>query len=353
MRYRLVAGLLVSLMVSASAHVEGQAVAAGVRGWVVDDQRLGDSVTFGFVRSVATDSRGRAYVLDDGLHELLAFENSGRLLGRASRAGFGPGEFTSPSVVLVDRRDRILVLDSRQGRISEFGWQGDRLVHVRDHRLSGQARHACTRGDSLFTLGSGNSELVTLYVRQADDMYVKSRGFGALESRHQHFTHPIVRSLRSSALLACGDQSPLLVAIAQQMGEYQRFTDLLGHGTLFSVEDFTGVEMIVTETSVENKLPKNGVADMTEAAVIGANGGLILSIGEIIGGKGNRNVFRGYRIIELDSQARVTSRVRSEWILGHARGTAVACYRNDPAPAVKVVFGVTVSGSACGTSIGK
>jgi hypothetical protein len=318
---------------------------AAVRGWMLDDDTAG--ATFGYIQGVATDSRGRTYVLDAGQSALLVFDSVGRIVGRGGRAGFGPGEFSSPRVLLVDSRDRVLVLDSRQRRLSEYGWRGESFVHVRDQTLARDAYGACVRGDSLFTVGRGSESIISLYVRTGAEEYRAAASYGTLRSRSQDLSHPILRALRSQALLACATGSAVVVAVAVQVGEMQVFRALGEVGSLVTLEGFSGIQMIVGETSVENRLPESGVADATEATVLADSATLLLSYGEITGAAANRNLLRGFRLVQSDMQGRVISQRRSPWALGHVGARGVACYRNDPAPAVKVVFGERVSLSEC------
>lgn len=320
-------------------------------GWMVDDDTTG--ATFGYIQSVAADSRGRTYVLDVGQQVLLVFDEAGRLIGRAGRAGFGPGEFSSPQALLVDDRDRVLVVDARQRRLSEFGWRGVRLVHVRDHLLARDAYSACVRSDSVFVLGRMSEDIVSLYVRTDAGAYRLATSFGVLRSRHQQFAHPIVRALRSDALLACSRESPTLVAIARQVGELQRFRGLGDSGTIEAVAGFSGITMVVSDGAVENRLPETGVADATQAAVLADSATLLVSIGEVVGAAANRNLLRGYRLVQMDFRGHTVRQERSSWILGHVGVRGVVCYRNDPGPAVKVVVAIRASPSICNAAVAR
>lgn len=52
-------------------------------------------------RAVAVDATGAIFVIDAGMHQLLAFEQDGTLRFRAGRQGGGPGEFDRPSAIAV------------------------------------------------------------------------------------------------------------------------------------------------------------------------------------------------------------------------------------------------------------
>jgi 6-bladed beta-propeller protein len=339
---------LAVLSVVAPRPLSAQAASTNPRGWERDDQEKADP-TFGYIRSVALDGLGRTYVLDEGQRALLAFSEQGELIGRVGRSGFGPGEFSAPTTVVVDHHDRVLVLDSRQRRISEFGWRGGRLVHVRDHRLGGDAYQACLRGDSLFTVGRGNEDIISVYVRGGGGAYLRAASFGTLQSGHPGFSNPIVRALRADALLVCQESSGTLFTVSIQMGEFQRFEGLQGPGSLATIEGFAGIEMVIHGSSVENRLPRTGVADATRAAILTKQGTLLLAIGELEGAAAGRNVFRAFRITETDLRGKTLAQARSEWVIGYVVGDRVACYRNDPAPAVRVLSGLAPSVTACNT----
>lgn len=328
--------------------VSAQRVSENARGWERADQESA-APTFVHIRSVALDRLGRTYVLDDGQQALLVFNSQGDAIGRVGRSGFGPGEFSAPTTVVLDGHDRVLVLDSRQRRVSEFGWRNDRLVHVRDHRLEADAYQACTRGDSLFTVGRGTEDIINLYVTGGEGAYRRVTRFGTLQSGHQAISNPIVQALRADAFLVCQEASATLFTVSVQMGEFQRFERLEGSGTLAMVEGFAGIEMVIHGSSVENRLPKGGVADATLAAIPLRHGTLLLTIGELAGGAGGRNVFQGFRVIEMDARGKTLAQARSDWVLGYAGGDRVACYRNDPVPAVRVLSQLTPSVGACNT----
>lgn len=344
MRFVRLAASLVALVTLAPSARAAQTELPLSPGWLHDDGAR-DDPTFGYIQSVVMDSKHRLYALDGAQVAVLAFDSAGRLTDIAGRSGFGPGEFSSPVAVVVDTADRVLVLDSRQSRLSEFVWHHDSLVHVRDHRLPTGARDVCVRGDSVFTLGVAGEHLINIYTRAADGRYRHNGGFGVLQSRHPAFGHPIVRSLRSNAVLVCGSTNPV-VTVARQVSELQWFDRPQSGGTVAAIEGVVGIEMVVRGSAVENRLPDSGIADLIEAGVLNGQQ-LLLSVGEVVGTTGTRNVFRGYRTIEVDAQGRMRSQMRTDWILGYAGPAGLVCYRNNPAPAVKVLFSAPASVQGC------
>jgi hypothetical protein len=80
----------------------------------------GANDAFARVVDVVFDGRGRIVIADDLNHQLSVFDASGRFLRRVGRQGAGPGEFQTPWVLAVDRRDSLFVWDAGQGRVSVF-----------------------------------------------------------------------------------------------------------------------------------------------------------------------------------------------------------------------------------------
>lgn len=73
-------------------------------------------------RSVAFDSRGRAYVLTRDDHEGMPFVvgRDGTLLRVLAHPGEGPGELSRPGAILIDVLDSVFVWDAGTGRMSVF-----------------------------------------------------------------------------------------------------------------------------------------------------------------------------------------------------------------------------------------
>ena len=70
-----------------------------------------DWETFGRVESVAFDSKGHLHVLDEGANHVVVVDREGALLRTVGKAGGGPGELQSPSVLAILSDDRLAVFD--------------------------------------------------------------------------------------------------------------------------------------------------------------------------------------------------------------------------------------------------
>ncbi len=80
---------------------------------------------FGQIAGIA-GREDRIFVLDSKISILRMYDGQGRYLRDVARKGEGPGEFVSPSSLVVNPRDgRLFVQDASRGRISVFSSDGD------------------------------------------------------------------------------------------------------------------------------------------------------------------------------------------------------------------------------------
>lgn len=103
-----------------------------------EDLRLGsaeaegpESERFGSIWSVASDTRGRIYVLDATTQEVRVFHRNGAFSHAIGGKGGGPGEFVDAYAMTVGPGDTLWVTDGRAGRYSAFSPDGE---FVRSHR---------------------------------------------------------------------------------------------------------------------------------------------------------------------------------------------------------------------------
>lgn len=73
-------------------------------------------------KRVALDRDGHIYVVDSRFENMQIFEPSGQLLLFVGEEGSGPGQFSLPSGVYVDKKDRIWVCDTYNRRIQVFDY---------------------------------------------------------------------------------------------------------------------------------------------------------------------------------------------------------------------------------------
>ena len=111
--------------------------------WRLDeDLRLGkasaetDPEQFGDVVSLATDSQGRIYVVDQQSQDVRVFQASGAFSHRIGGRGEGPGEFTFVSSVSIARGDTLVARDDGTMRYSVYAPDGS-LVRSRRRDIVG------------------------------------------------------------------------------------------------------------------------------------------------------------------------------------------------------------------------
>lgn len=94
------------------------------------ERGLDDS--FGRIRDIQQDRKGRVYIIDPTLMRVLLFDSTGRKVGTIGRQGDGPGEFQGPWKVFIGRGDSVFVVDLSLARLSVFS---PTLAFVRSFRI--------------------------------------------------------------------------------------------------------------------------------------------------------------------------------------------------------------------------
>ena len=77
------------------------------------------------------DSQGLIYVMDWGDKNIKVFDQSGKQILVIGKKGQGPGEFDTPAYLKIGENDRIVLLDSRQYRISILDTDGSYISGFR------------------------------------------------------------------------------------------------------------------------------------------------------------------------------------------------------------------------------
>ncbi len=123
---------LAAAAMCAGAREIGAQEALGRRS-VADARVVGRSEAMGSVISAALDERGNVYVLDPDNKQILKFSEAGALLWRRGRSGGGPGEYSLPSRIAVDRRGHVFVWDLVKQTRTELDSSG---TYVTLHRFA-------------------------------------------------------------------------------------------------------------------------------------------------------------------------------------------------------------------------
>lgn len=103
----------------------------------------GDDVFLSYVWALATDSRGRVFVIDGQESAVIALDADLTYHRMIGREGEGPGEFQRPARVQVLAADSVLVWDSNLQRVTVFPPDGDEPAYAYspgDHIRMGQVR---------------------------------------------------------------------------------------------------------------------------------------------------------------------------------------------------------------------
>lgn len=88
---------------------------------------------FNHPADVAVAPNGDIYVADGyGNAAVHRFDATGRHLASWGTPGAGPGQFSTPHAIWVDRSGRVLVADRENNRVQVFGFEGDVLAEWRD-----------------------------------------------------------------------------------------------------------------------------------------------------------------------------------------------------------------------------
>jgi hypothetical protein len=86
-----------------------------------------DEYTFGSISNIVVDAEGFIHVLDALALEIRVYSPDGEFVRRFGRAGAGPGELGQPGGMAFLADGRLLVRDSRHGRMSIYSTQGEPL----------------------------------------------------------------------------------------------------------------------------------------------------------------------------------------------------------------------------------
>lgn len=165
---RFVVTLLVAVVVSSSASLDGQQAGVEINGqrpWSLEDitaavedepeVMLGvlegnECEMFGSITDATVDAEGRIFVLDAQSHAVTGFDSEGECLFRVGRQGRGPGEFTRPRRIALSDEGVLFVLDAGNARIERFDVSGSEVERLSAIPLRAQTADFCYLGDRLF-----------------------------------------------------------------------------------------------------------------------------------------------------------------------------------------------------------
>lgn len=175
------------------------------------------ATTFGEIESVAVDSDGRIYVLDQMAREIRVFDAEGRHVQTVGRKGGGPGEYLEPRGLTL-MRGQLLVLDARQMRVSSYGIT-DSLEYIDETRIDIVGMDMCALDGRLFILGFNPRYLP----HERIDGVVHEYSLGADSAIHlaafgSPFSDHILLSRTLANGLACLAPQDLVVVFSRELG---------------------------------------------------------------------------------------------------------------------------------------
>ena len=98
---------------------------------------------FSLPTHVAVDKEGNVYVTDTLNNRVEIFDADGQFLSEFGQAGDGPGRFSRPKGIAIDSDDHIWVVDELQSRVQVFDKEGRLLIYLGQSGLyPGQFRAA-------------------------------------------------------------------------------------------------------------------------------------------------------------------------------------------------------------------
>lgn len=81
-----------------------------------------------FVADVAVNNEGHIYIFTGQGSKFNIYDQDGKWMKSFGRSGAGPGELGQVSTIFIDSKDRLIVADRGNGRISIFDKQGDLIA---------------------------------------------------------------------------------------------------------------------------------------------------------------------------------------------------------------------------------
>jgi hypothetical protein len=149
---------------------------------------------------MARDSRGRFYLVtpETAGEPPFVFDETGRFLTRLGRRGGGPGEYETPSVVLILPGDSVLVLDRRLARLTVLSPSYE-VVRTAPAPAGLMAATRLVNGDLVLSFAVANRATASRPLNQLDAAGNHLRSFGAKDAVFRpRYPHDQVRWLAAA-----------------------------------------------------------------------------------------------------------------------------------------------------------
>lgn len=112
----------------------GRKLANAVKLYKIGKKRGTTHEIFGLIVAAVTDKEGNLYALDRKKETVVVYDSTGKYLYHFGRRGRGPGEFSTPSDMKMDKQGNIYVAD-RLYSIHKFSKKSGRYTYVKDIKI--------------------------------------------------------------------------------------------------------------------------------------------------------------------------------------------------------------------------
>lgn len=315
--------------------VVGQGHAGPVRVLVGGDDSRGAAL--GTVQQVVVVRTG-IVVLENAAPYLRYFALDGRLRQTLGRQGAGPGEYRSPTSLVVDSTQRLLwVVDPQNARLTRYQL-GDTLALDQGFPVDvPMIRAACIRNGRLFALPALDSALIRELTIERGRL-VGGLRLGRKRSAHPLAAHPLLRMRMGDGPLVCTPSTQRLQVASSDLGEVLSVPlDPAKDVTLLPVPGAQLMAMTAEGRALRFSQPTAKYYERIEGLRDEPMGLTVdLARREL---DGRAEITTGYRQVTLRADGSVASSVTSTWRpVGFAVGRAV-CFRSDPVPTIGDVAG--------------
>lgn len=164
---------------------------------------------FGDISSIASDGRGRVFVLDRQAREIDAFTRDGEWLGLIAGPGPGPKELQRPVSITMVGIDTLLIADRASGMRLLDADPRDTFPVIEGWKVSPPPMAACWMDGTAYVRGDAapGALQVRAYSGHGELMDSMLKGYGA--------GNPLVQSEVSEGTVACDERAHAIVAAYQ------------------------------------------------------------------------------------------------------------------------------------------
>ena len=191
----------------------------------------------GSIEDADVDSAGRIFILDSQHKQLFVYNHSGEFIQNIGRPGAGPGEFTRPRELHIDRSNRIIVLDGR--RASVFTARDDTYELDATVALDYWSGSLCIRRGLIYSSGNWSEHYASF-------VHVLTFGGEHIRSLGTTYRYPVefVRTDLSNGPIACHDASDAVIYMFVRLPVIYGYRDQGDQSWMSMLADFEMGTMI-------------------------------------------------------------------------------------------------------------